>query len=115
GPHDHAAAQKPLVDVCGATDADRKKVAEGRDVLESERRRALLDLLKALKILRVTARYEFHIVERRRGCGECETIDVEGLAHAVHHVRDRRMCQRVADSKSGKAIRLGESSRDDEV
>ncbi len=86
-----------------------------RDELQLERARPLLELLHALQVVGVAARDELHVVERGHGGGERHAVHVEGLAHAVHHVGDRRMRERVADPQARQPIGLRERTRDHEV
>src|SRR2546427_12982475 len=114
-PHDHAAAQEAFVNLGRLAHADGEEVAVGRNEVEAEGLRAFLELAQAAQVLGVAARDELHVVQCRRGRGKRDAVHVERLAHAIHDVGDRRMRERVADAQAGKAIRLGEGARQDQV
>src|SRR5262245_40449561 len=92
--YDHSAAQEALEDLGRLAHADGEEVAVRGNVGEPERSRALLELAHPAQVHGVAARNELHVVEGRGRGGEADAAHVEGLAHAVHHVGDRRVRER---------------------
>jgi hypothetical protein len=57
----------------------------------------------------------FMVAERSLGRSQREVIDVEALAHALHHGDQPGMRERVADAHAGERVGLAEGAGDDQV
>ena len=58
---------------------------------------------------------ELVIVQGRQRSGQCQVIDVERLAHAVHQIGNLGRGQAVANAQAGQAVDLGEGAADEQI
>ena len=115
-PHDHALAQHRFVHRRRRPAAvDQHEIAGRRQLTHAECIEARAQLRHAGAIGLDRSLQVLAVVERGERRGERDRIDIERLAHAIEHVGDRRMRQRVADAQSRQAVGLRERARDEQV